>query len=133
MTRPDAASSDALVLAPALPATFTAPDGAVVAARSATKTARAIPTQRARSRRAAAVCTPLGSITTAPARTAPGTCVCGECASAALTHLQITLTDGTPVVFVSCHDCEHTGWFALDGTGRTLTLEDVLGSATNVR
>ncbi|NMR20779.1 hypothetical protein HIR71_11210 [Cellulomonas fimi] len=92
-----------------------------------------MPTQSARSRRAAAEALPLGSIATAPARTAPGTSSCGECASTALTYLEMTLTDGAPVVFVSCHECEHKGWFSLDGGGAALSLDSVLGSATKVR
>jgi len=129
MTRP----AEARVDAPALPTTFATPDGAVAAARAALRTTRAVPTQRARGRRAQAVAAPLGSITTASARTVLGTSACEVCASTALTHLQMTLTDGSPVVFVSCHDCEHKGWFALDGTGTTLSLDAVLGSATKVR
>ena len=38
----------------------------------------------------------------------------------------MVLGDGTPVVFVSCHQCEERTWFALDGTGDELTREDVL-------
>lgn len=118
--------------APVLPTTFATPTGAVVAARAASSTTRAVPTQRVRSRRAPVVAPTLGSITLAPARTAPGTLTCGRCASTTLTHLQMTLTDGSPVVFVSCHTCEHKGWFALDGTGVNLSFESVLSSATKV-
>ena len=118
---------------PALPTTFATPDGAVAAARASTRSGRAVPTQRVRGRRPQPVAVPLGSIATAPVRTAPGTAVCAECASTALTYLQMTLTDGTPVVFVSCHDCEHKGWFGLDGVGAELSLESVLDSATRVR
>lgn len=34
------------------------------------------------------------------------------------------LTDGTPVTFVSCQECEHRTW--IDGQGSTLSVEDVL-------
>lgn len=129
MNRPSASNPGA----PTLPATFATPTGAVAAARATARTARGVPTQRARSRRAQASAAPLGSIATAPVRTAPGTTECGECSSTALTHLELTLTDGTPVVFVSCHDCEHTGWVAADGFGTMLSLEAVLGSATKAR
>lgn len=121
--------------APILPATFVTPRGAVAAAsagRAAQVTSQVIPTQRARGRRAPTVAPPLGSIATSPARTAPGTTSCGVCSSTALTHLEMTLTDGTPVVFVSCHACEHKGWFEVDGDGMSLSLEAVLGSATKL-
>ena len=129
MTRPTAPRSGAA----SLPSTFATPSGAVFAARATKAAAPAIPTQRPRSRRAEAAAVPLGSIALAPARTAPGTVTCGNCASTALTHLQLTLTDGRPVIFVSCHDCEHKGWFAVDGTGVNLTFDSVLSSATKIR
>ena len=129
MTRPTAPRTGA----PSLPATFPTPNGAVFAARATKAPASALPTQRPRSRRAEAVAVPLGSIAVAPARTAPGTVSCGNCSSTALTHLQMTLTDGRPVIFVSCHDCEHKGWFAVDGTGVNLSFDSVLTSATKVR
>ncbi|RYV51397.1 hypothetical protein [Pengzhenrongella frigida] len=118
--------------APMLPTTFTTPDGAVAAARAARATAQAIPTQRARGRRALAAPLPLGSIATTQSRTLPGTTSCGVCASTALTHLEMTLTDGTPVVFVSCHACEHKSWFEVDGDGTAMSLQAVLGSATKI-
>lgn len=116
--------------APALPTTFATPDGAVVAARAARATAQGIPTQRPRARRAQVAALPLGSIATVAPRTVPGTSCCGVCAGIALTHLELTLTDGTPVVFVSCHTCEHKGWFEVDGDGTPMSLDAVLGSAT---
>jgi hypothetical protein len=118
--------------APTLPTTFATPDGAVAAARAARATRAAIPTQRARGRRAPVAALPLGSIATVAPRTAPGTSSCGVCASTALTHLEMTLTDGTPVVFISCHACEHKGWFEVDGDGSPMSLDAVLGSATKV-
>ena len=112
---------------PALP-TVAPSESAVAAARRAPRTARSVPTQRA-GRRAPAV-VPLGSITTAAVRTTAGTSACSACGSTALTHLQLTLTNGTPVVFVSCHDCERTGWFAADDIGTMLSLEVVLAGAS---
>lgn len=50
---------------------------------------------------------PLGSLTQREHRTAT---VCGACGSQHLTHLSMSLTDGTPVDFVSCHRCEHRAW-----------------------
>ena len=129
MTRPAAPRSGA----PSLPSTFPTPNGAVYAARATKAPAAAIPTQGPRSRRAETVAVPLGSIAVARARTTPGTVSCGNCSSTALTHVQMTLTDGRPVIFVSCHDCEHKGWFAMDGTGVNLSFDSVLTSATKVR
>ena len=126
MTRPATERSGA----PTLPTTFATPDGAVVAARAARATAQGVPTQRPRGRRASVVAPPLGSIATMAPRTAPGTTCCYVCAGTALTHLELTLTDGTPVVFVSCHTCEHKGWFEVDGDGTPMSLDAVLGSAT---
>jgi len=128
MTDPTAAHSGA----PVLPSTFATPGGAVSAARASTSPSRGVPSQRPRSRRAV-VAPPLGSIALAPPRTAPGTVSCASCESTALTHLRMTLTDGSPVVFVSCHDCEHKAWFAIDGTGVSISFESVLDSATKIR
>ena len=116
----------------ALPATFATPDGAVAAARAAHSVARGVPPQRPRVRRAQPAAVPLGSIATTSNRTVPGTAVCAMCASTALTHLEMTLTDGTPVVFVSCHACEHKGWFDVNGDGTAMSLDAVLGSATKI-
>ncbi len=126
-TRPDAA---------ALPATFRAPAGAVTAARAATRGAPGVPRQRARrvAPSAPAPSSP-GSSTTAPVPlgsvvTAPGglhAAACAECAGTAVTRLAMTLGDGSPVTFVSCHECEARGWFAVDGAA--LALDAVLGSA----
>lgn len=117
---------------PALPVTFAPSTSALAAAARAGSLAK-IPSQRPRGRRAPVVSPPLGSIAHAPARTAPGTVTCGQCGSGELTHLEMTLTDGSPVVFVSCHACEHKGWFASDGTGEMLSLESVLDSTTKAR
>ncbi|HEY8718295.1 hypothetical protein [Pengzhenrongella sp.] len=118
--------------APTLPITFPTPDGAVEAARATNGSTGTVPAQRTRAR-AHDVPAPLGSIALAPARTSPGTTECGECGSTSLTHLQLTLADGSPVIFVSCHDCEHKAWVPVDGTGQTMSLEAVLGSSTRVR
>lgn len=48
---------------------------------------------------------------------------CPSCGSERLTSLAMTLTDGTPVSFCSCHDCEQKIWS--DATG-TLDFADVL-------
>lgn len=52
---------------------------------------------------------------------------CPSCSSERVTSLAMTLTDGTPVTFVSCHDCEHREW--ADATG-ALDFADVLVRTT---
>jgi transcription elongation factor Elf1 len=52
---------------------------------------------------------------------------CPSCGSERLTTLSMTLTDGTPVNFSSCHNCEHRVW--ADEAGR-LDFADVLTRAT---
>ena len=64
------------------------------------------------------------SLTRPGART--GT-TCPSCGSERLTTLSMTLTDGTPVNFSSCHNCEHRVW--ADDAGR-LDFSDVLTRAT---
>jgi DNA-directed RNA polymerase subunit RPC12/RpoP len=67
---------------------------------------------------------PLGSLTQAGARP---DIVCDECGSRRITHLAMTLTDGTPVEFVSCHRCEHKTWVDASGVQhRELPVESVL-------
>ena len=64
--------------------------------------------------------------------------VCGNCRACKRGRLQycfdtfnaaqaMTLTDGTPVNFSSCHNCEHRVW--ADNAGR-LDISDVLNRAT---
>ena len=52
---------------------------------------------------------------------------CPECGSERVTALGMTLTDGTPVQFASCHECEHRHW---SHDGRTLQFTDVITRAT---
>ncbi|MBV9870338.1 MAG: hypothetical protein JO214_06920 [Frankiaceae bacterium] len=52
---------------------------------------------------------------------------CPSCGSARLTSLSMTLTDGTPVNFSSCHNCEHRVWADEQGS---LAFADVLTRAT---
>ena len=52
---------------------------------------------------------------------------CPSCGSARVTSLAMTLTDGTPVRFSSCHECEHRTW---THEGDVLELSDVLARAT---
>jgi DNA-directed RNA polymerase subunit M/transcription elongation factor TFIIS len=52
---------------------------------------------------------------------------CPECGSARMTALAMTLTDGTPVQFASCHECEHRSW---THQGVALAFSDVISRAT---
>ncbi|HEU5033971.1 MAG TPA: hypothetical protein VFT62_04330 [Mycobacteriales bacterium] len=56
-----------------------------------------------------------------------GSSACPQCGSARLTSLAMTLTDGTPVQFASCHDCEHRHW---SHEGAALAFSDVIARAT---
>ncbi|HKO29363.1 MAG TPA: hypothetical protein VJU80_18025 [Solirubrobacteraceae bacterium] len=53
--------------------------------------------------------------------------LCPSCGSPRLTSLSMTLTDGTPVNFSSCHNCEHRVWADAKGS---LDFADVLSRAT---
>ncbi|MGH3743945.1 MAG: hypothetical protein ACRDTP_03705 [Mycobacteriales bacterium] len=48
---------------------------------------------------------------------------CPTCGSGRVICLDLTLTDGTPVVFVSCRGCERRAYFGPDGG---LDVVDVL-------
>lgn len=69
----------------------------------------------------------LGSLTQPGARR--GTCT--ACGSTRVTRIEMSLTDGTPVDFTSCLQCEHRSWATLDGT--VLSREDVLARTTRSR
>ena len=117
-----------------LPLTFPTPAGAVAAARLGTRGATApatrLPTQRPAGRPAAPVPppAPLGSLVRADAP-AVARASCPACGDGSVTRLAMTLADGSPVTFVSCHTCETRGWFAADGT--PLGLDAVLGGAAH--
>ena len=74
---------------------------------------------------------PLQRSATAPASlTQAGTRpsgTCPACGSDRVTALSMTLTDGTPVRFASCHRCEHREW---THEGEALPFEDVISRAT---
>ena len=55
---------------------------------------------------------------------------CPSCGSSRLTSLAMTLTDGTPVRFASCHECEHRTW---THDGGELQFADVLSRATKAK
>jgi hypothetical protein len=75
-------------------------------------------------RSAQPVTVPLGSLTQAGARS---DVTCAACGGERVTHLAMTLTDGTPVEFVSCHTCEHKTWVDASGVQhRELPVASVL-------
>ena len=80
-----------------------------------------------RRRKAPAPEIPLGSLSQ-PRSAAPGPAACPDCASSSLTRLSVS-GSGVPAVFLSCHDCERSGWYAADD-GRPLDRDSVLGSDT---
>ena len=51
---------------------------------------------------------------------------CRGCGSPHVTRLSMSLTDGTPVQFTSCHRCEHRTWEHADGE---LSVDGVLERA----
>jgi hypothetical protein len=63
---------------------------------------------------------PLGSLTQRDNRHGV---VCAGCGSARVTRLAMRLTDGTPVQFTSCHQCDHRTW---ETEGTELTRDLVL-------
>lgn len=75
-------------------------------------------THRSRRGRATAPVIPLGSLT--QHRTDDG---CAACGSRRVTRLDLRLTDGTPVEFISCHRCEYRRW---EHQGVALSVESVL-------
>lgn len=89
-----------------------------------------IPAQRSargpapRGRRQPAPAVPLGSLTQRDHRAAAACAVCG---SGHVTRLSMSLTDGTPVDFTSCHRCEHRSW-SRDG-GEVIAVDTVLEHA----
>lgn len=61
---------------------------------------------------------------------------CSSCGCEAMTRLPLVLTDGTDVIFVSCHRCERREWLtaASDGSYSSIPIESVLArSARNPR
>mgnify|MGYP001788892473 CR=1 FL=1 len=63
------------------------------------------------------------SLVTTPSRQLA---VCASCAGTRVTSISMTLTDGTPVHFASCHSCENKSWTQ---AGRELDITTVLGKA----
>lgn len=85
------------------------------------------PRRRAASRRGAPQSTPLGSLTQGGASGLGAGSACTVCDSTSVTHLSMTLTDGTPARFTSCRRCGERRW---DGSGQPLSIAEVLARAT---
>ena len=73
--------------------------------------------------------TPLGSLTQPTSRTSRR---CDACGSDRVTELAMTLTDGTPVQFVSCRACEHRTWSSAR-EGAVLPIAQVLDRTRKIR
>jgi hypothetical protein len=69
----------------------------------------------------------LGSLTR-PGATSGATC--HSCGSARITELAMTLTDGSPVRFISCHTCENRAW---SQAGQHLSFDSVLDKTRKLR
>jgi hypothetical protein len=99
-------------------------DPTSMSARTSTTTATTVPSPtpaRGRRRgRAAGPSVPLGSLTQRENRAA---IECQACGSTRVTRLSMSLTDGTPVEFTSCHRCEHRTW---EHGGDALSVDSVL-------
>lgn len=80
------------------------------------------PTSR-RARKAAPVVS-LGSLTQDRSRVG-----CKACGSAHVTSVAMRLTDGTPVTFTSCRDCEARRW---EADGLCLSVDEVLARTRKV-
>ena len=63
---------------------------------------------------------PLGSLTQRGAATGGG---CRSCGAQRVMRIEMSLTDGTPVSFVSCHTCETKRW---EHEGRLLPMAEVI-------
>ena len=67
---------------------------------------------------------PLGSLTQRGARAGAS---CRACGSERVTSISMSLTDGSPVSFTSCHRCEHRTWEERGTTaGTVLPVQRVL-------
>lgn len=83
------------------------------------------PGRRSRAR-AEVVHPPLGSLTQRELRPAAA---CHGCGSIHVTRLSMSLTDGTPVDFTSCHRCEHRTW---EHDGSVMSRDGVLDRTRKV-
>lgn len=68
---------------------------------------------------------PLGSLTQPGAREGA---TCTACGSDRVTRIAMSLTDGSPVQFTSCHRCEHRTWEE-QGAAAVIPVQRVLDRA----
>ena len=54
---------------------------------------------------------------------------CTNCGGTRVTHITMTLTDGSVVDFASCHSCEHKSWTQ---QGSDLAVTEVLDKARKI-
>ena len=59
-----------------------------------------------------------------------GAARCPVCDGTRLTRIGLVLTDGSPVDFTSCHNCEHKSWVH---EGTDLPIDNVLAKARKPR
>ena len=55
---------------------------------------------------------------------------CAQCSGTRVTHITMTLTDGSVVDFASCHTCEHKTWTE---SGSGLAVTEVLRKAQKIK
>lgn len=55
---------------------------------------------------------------------------CAQCSGTRVTHITMTLTDGSVVDFASCHSCEHKTWTQ---AGSGLPVAEVLRKAQKIK
>ncbi|MDQ1643356.1 MAG: hypothetical protein QOJ90_2707 [Actinomycetota bacterium] len=83
----------------------------------------------ARTSTAARTSVPLGSLTQPGARSGQG---CRACGSPRVTRISMSLTDGSPVEFTSCHRCEHRTWEEQGAQGSVLPVDRVLDKTRKI-
>lgn len=72
---------------------------------------------------------PLGSLTQPGARAGAS---CRACGSERVTRIAMSLTDGSPVTFTSCHRCEHRTWEEQGAVDAVLPVQRVLDKTRKV-
>ena len=60
---------------------------------------------------------------TRPRRARPQPTGCTSCGASDAIQIELSLPDGTDVIFSSCHRCEHRWW---DSRGETIDLTTIL-------
>ena len=83
-----------------------------------------MPASTARRSRKTAPVVSLGSLTQDKSRVA-----CKACGSTHVTSVAMRLTDGTPVTFTSCRECESRRW---EADGLELSVDEVLSRTRKV-